>query len=422
MINIKNFNIYILNFFFYFFPVSLIIGNQATNLNLILICLYTLLLYPRKILSIRIDLLDKFLIFFFLYILFNLLINYFEYFFDDKIFPKIVINKTIFYFRYLILYFVLRFLINEKILNIKYFYLICALTVSITSIDIMIQFLFDKNLIGLVPPTKNHYSGFFGNELIAGGFILKFYSTLIVLPIIFNFKNFNYLTQIFLFLFFLFVITLSGNRMSLILYLISLIFYIVYLKNFKKYFWKFFFTFVLFLIILFNTFPKFKYNVGSIYYYGEKLITIFITSNQESPSIESFKLPYVGEFYCGKIMIEKNPVIGGGIRSYRTHSNGCHTHPHNYYLEIVSELGLIGLTLIIIFVFQLLFESLKILRLNSYRINTTSHMLIPPFLFILIEFFPFRSSGSFFSTSNASIIFIFFAILVSLMVNKSNKV
>ena len=422
MINIKNFNIYILNFFFYFFPISLVLGNQATNLNVILICLYTLLLYPRKILSIRLSLFDKILIIFFIHIFFSLLINYFEYFFNDNVFPKIIINKSIFYFRYLILYLVLRFLINERILNIKYFYLICALTVAIISIDIIIQFLFGKNIIGLAPPTIKHYSGFFGNELIAGGFILKFYSTLIVLPIIFNFKNFNYLIQIFLFLFFLFVIILSGNRMSLILYLISLVFYMVYLKNFKKYFWKFFFIFVLFLIVLFNSFPKFQYNVSSFYYYGKKLITIFINSDQESPSIESFKLPYVGEFYCGKIIIEKNPLIGGGIRSYRTYDNGCNTHPHNYYLEIVSDLGLIGLTLIIIFIFKLLFESLKILRLNSNNISTTLHMLIPPFLFILIEFFPLRTSGSFFSTSNASIIFIFFAILVSLIVNKSNKV
>ena len=422
MINIKNFNIYILNFFFYFFPISLVLGNQATNINICLICLYTLLLYPRKILSIRLGLFDKFLIIIFLYIFFNVLINYFEYFFDDKVFPKIVINKSIFYFRYLILYLVLRFLINEKILNIKYFYLICALTVAIISIDIIIQFLFGKNIIGLTSPSINHFPGFFGNELIAGGFILKFYSTIIMLPIIFNFKNFNYLTLIYLFLFFLFVVTLSGNRMPLILYLISLVFYMVYLKNFKKYIWKFFFAFVLLLIVLFNSFPKFKYNVSSIYFYSKKLITIFIISNQEPPSKESIRLPYVGEFYCSKIMIEKNPMIGGGIRSYRTHNNGCQTHPHNYYLEIISELGLIGLTLIIIFVFKLLFESLKILRLNSNSIGTKSHMLIPPFLFILIEFFPFRSSGSFFSTSNASIIFIFFAILVSLMVNKSNKV
>ena len=192
MINIKIFNIYILNFFFYFFPVSLIIGNQATNLNIILICLYTLLLYPRKILSIRLSLFDKILIIFFIHILFSLLINYFEYFFNDNVFPKIIINKSIFYFRYLILYLVLRFLINERILNIKYFYLICALTVAIISIDIIIQFLFGKNIIGIIPITPIHYSGFFGNELIAGGFILKFYTTLIMLPMIFNFFFFIY--------------------------------------------------------------------------------------------------------------------------------------------------------------------------------------------------------------------------------------
>ena len=422
MINIKNFNIYILNFFFYFFPISLVLGNQATNINICLICLYTLLLYPRKILSIRLGLFDKFLIIFFLYIFFNVLINYFEYFFDDKVFPKIVINKSIFYFRYLILYLVLRFLINEKILNIKYFYLICALTVAIISIDIIIQFLFGKNIIGLIPITPIHYSGFFGNELIAGGFILKFYSTLIVLPMIFNLKNFNFFIRLFLFLFFLFVIILSGNRMPVILYLISLFFLITFFENYKKYFVQFFLIISFFLIIFFNTNLKYKTYIDSFYFNGKKLFTILMSSNQESPPIEYFKLPYFGEFYCSKIMIEKNPVIGGGIRSYRTHDNGCYTHPHNYYLEIISELGIIGLTLILIFVFKLLFNSLKILWSYSNNKSSSLYMLVPPLLFILIEFFPLRTSGSFFSTNNASIIFIFFAILVSLMVNKSDKV
>jgi O-antigen ligase len=112
-------------------------------------------------------------------------------------------------------------------------------------------------------------------------------------------------------------------------------------------------------------------------------------------------------------MIEKNPLIGGGIRSYRTHNNGCTTHPHNYYLEIISDLGIIGLTLILIFVFKLLFNFEKLLW--SYSKIKVHHlfMLVPPILFILIEFFPLRTSGSFFSTNNASIIFIFFAILVS---------
>ena len=419
MISIKNYNFYIFNFIFCFFPISLILGNQATNLNLALICFYALLLYPKKIFLINFNFFDKLLILFFLYSLIVLLINYAEYsfFLNSNIFPKLIIHKTIFYFRYLILYFVLRFLLNEKILKIKYFYLICALSVTTVSIDIIIQFIFGKNIIGLTPYTNKHYSGLFGNELIAGGYILKFYSTLliIILPILLNFKKNNFLIYIFLILFFLFAIILSGNRMPLILYLLSIIFFLFLFKNYRKYFIKFFLIISLFLIILLNINHKFKENYLTFYFYSKKLIEVFVASDLKNPTNDMLTLPYMGEFYCAKIMIGKNPVIGGGIRSYRTHDNGCNTHPHNYYLEIISELGVLGLIMILVFVYSLLFNSIKLYPKYSFQV-------IPPVIFILIEFFPIRSSGSFFSTNNASIIFIFFAILVSLIVNKSNKV
>ena len=60
--------------------------------------------------------------------------------------------------------------------------------------------------------------------------------------------------------------------------------------------------------------------------------------------------PYISEFLCAQNAFKKNPFFGGGVRSYRT-KMGCTTHPHNYYLEILVDLGLIGVGIILSFTF-----------------------------------------------------------------------
>ena len=134
---------------------------------------------------------------------------------------------------------------------------------------------------------------------------------------------------------------------------------------------------------------------------------------------EALKKPYVAELACFRSSWKRNPIIGGGIRSFRTFDGGCATHPHNYYLEIISDLGVVGMIIILILIFTLI-KKISINKIFLLReTNNFSNVEILPFLLIFIcEFFPLRSSGSFFSTSNAVIIFIILAVLVSFLNNK----
>ena len=81
------------------------------------------------------------------------------------------------------------------------------------------------------------------------------------------------------------------------------------------------------------------------------------------------------------------------------HKNGCNTHPHNIYLEFLSELGLIGLVL---FSFIMLYCLIKILFfLKIYLLdNKINDLLISKNLIlfgIFIQMFPITPSGSFFN-------------------------
>ena len=88
-------------------------------------------------------------------------------------------------------------------------------------------------------------------------------------------------------------------------------------------------------------------------------------------------------------------------------------HPHNYYLEILTETGIVGFTIISLIFFVVLYISFikKYFLLSSLNNNN----LIIPFIFLFIaEIFPFKSTGSFFTSGNATYLFLILGILIGL--------
>ena len=139
---------------------------------------------------------------------------------------------------------------------------------------------------------------------------------------------------------------------------------------------------------------------------------------------------YIKEFNSGYQTWKQNKFIGGGIKSFRkncAHSGkslnilNCSTHPHNYYLEILSELGIIGFVLLI-FIFSKVFYDILIKRyMSEYRFKKND--IIIPFMFLLfLEIFPIRTTGSFFTTANATYIFLLMAITIALFQSNDKKI
>ena len=118
------------------------------------------------------------------------------------------------------------------------------------------------------------------------------------------------------------------------------------------------------------------------------------------------------------------PYIGGGIKSFRnlcwkidpTEENvkrlRCGNHPHNYFLEILSEFGLLGLIMFFIFLLSIFY---KVLVKDLKRKNELDTKYISYFFLLLffIEFFPLKTTGSFFTTGNATYIFLIASFLIS---------
>jgi len=117
------------------------------------------------------------------------------------------------------------------------------------------------------------------------------------------------------------------------------------------------------------------------------------------------------------------PFLGRGIKSFRDTcrevwhrpNRVCQSHPHHFYLEIINDTGLVGLVLILVGGVILFFNNFKKFVKKNKKIKEIYKLTFYACFFaLLMEFFPFRSQGSFFSSTSASYIFFLTGILLGL--------
>ena len=118
-----------------------------------------------------------------------------------------------------------------------------------------------------------------------------------------------------------------------------------------------------------------------------------------------------------------DPVVGKGIKSFRNNcinkvflpNRVCESHPHNFTLEILNDTGILGLLLILVPVVTLLINLYKDYLSGEKRNNLLSNWIYIAFILaVIINFFPLRSSGSFFSTFNSAYTFLIIGVSVGL--------
>ena len=102
-------------------PFSFIAGNLIINLNIVIIIFVAFTIFGKEIFNFKFNIIDKLIIVLFLYILFVGILNTIEsfYFAEEKITDITILKKTVLFLRYFFIYFILRFLINRKILKLE---------------------------------------------------------------------------------------------------------------------------------------------------------------------------------------------------------------------------------------------------------------------------------------------------------------
>jgi len=447
--NIKNasfINFKTLNILFLFFPVAFLMGNAVLNINILLIGVTGIIIFRKKIFSFKNERLSAVILIFFILILFSTLVDISKDPRNDHFF------KSISYFRYFFLFLVSSCLVKSGNFKIKYFLVSCLVCPLFLSLDIIYQFLNGSDIFGFVSYEKSRYhlAGFLKSEYIAGGYIQKFFVfALILMPVIWKkLDRQKFLISTALPIIFFSGILFSGNRMPLVMFCVSILLIIILIKELRLSLA----IASLFCVLIFTMSIKMNDNLRISYasFYGnsssmmtlmkkyvskkypelekerEKKVFLFrdnlpkkYMKNKELKSryeMTSFGSGHVVIYLTAIDLWIDNPIIGNGIKSFRIKcltklhlpNRVCSSHPHNYYLELLNDTGLLGTLLFLYIIFYLITN--KFFNFKHYEKNE-KFLFICLLIIIIVEFFPLKSSGSFFTTTNSSFIFLILGML-----------
>ena len=327
--------------------------------------------------------------------------------------PMNSLRNTIFYFRFGILALIICYLLD----NYKKFKLLFFNSISITLIAVIVysfmQIFFLKNFVA-----DNRISGLFGDELIQGSFLLR------ITPIFFIFFFYNkaiFNKKYFIIIFYLLLtsslmlIIFSGERSAIFLSGICIFLSFLF---FKLSFIRIFLSSLLIFIIsvsAFYIYPKTKERVidktiDQLFYAQD------IEGNNIKKNINFFSEGHQDHIETGILIFKKNYILGIGVRNFRIECKNdeykmvgkyyCSTHPHNTYIQLLAETGLIGFSFVVLFLL-FVFKEIYIFFKNSTnqkkKLNIT---LASCFVIILINLFPFVPTGSFFNNWLSTLYFI----------------
>ena len=427
----KDFKIIFLNTLIFLIPLSFILGNTIININIILIILSSIVFFKKRLFQIKFFFFDKLLLSFFLLIQFTGFYNGI-YFYVNDLWPSTfsAILKSISFLRFFLLYIVIRFLISKDYLNFKYFFISSAFFSLFVSIDIFYQAIHGEDIFGYKSiDGLRKLSGPFNDEYIAGSYIQRFsLFTFFILPIFH--KDRLKKTQLFLvpilFIMFLTGIILSGNRMPLILFILTTVLILIFHKNTRKYFILFIIIVPITLSILYNTNITVKNNYNSFYGNIERIVKIITSENLKNKINNKYAPSHLREFATFYDTWLMNKYFGGGIKNFRYYCHVrpnldknskfiCNMHPHNYYLEILTETGIFGFIIILTFFIMIIYISIIKKYFPNYS-NKDKHFLVPFVFLFFSEIFPLKTTGSFFTTGNATYIFLILSIASALAI------
>ncbi len=391
------------------FPLLLLIGPLISELFLILIIFFSFFYIIKE--KNKQFYKNSFFIFFALFYLstfFSSVLNFYNF---DAIMGGIL------YFRIplfaISIWFILQ---NYRVFNKKtsLFYTIFFV---ILILDSLFQFYSGKNIFGN-EILQNRISSFFGKELILGSFLVKTLPIFLIYLFLGETLNEKKISIFYIFLIssVCFVVYASGERTSfglLILFFFTLFFISKYLRKF-----------IMLIMIVFISMSAILPNLRGVEEPNPATRLFQKSYNQilgvgeeryEEHKKKLFSKVYIfshdhhGHYLLSIKIFKDNVIFGTGTKGFRylcrnkiyilEKNDGCSTHPHNTYLQILVSNGLVGFSLLIFALFYIIREIFvcrrKIISQNRFDKYETSKAIAIAAIFINI--WPIIPSGNFFN-------------------------
>jgi O-antigen ligase len=433
----------ILSFLIFFLFIGYILGEAFINFILLINTVFISYLVCKKFIQVKLNYISiSLLVIFYMYLV---LLGIFKV--DNSLF------KNFSYIRFIALSLSIMILINSKN-NKKFIYYSLLVLLFLISVDAIYQKNFDVNLLGTETQIQRRITGIFNDEEVLGSFLSK---TFLLCAIFFEClkkSKFEYLIFYLSGVVILIATYVSAERLGI--FTITIFFLASATLQLKKRIYQFYLLLLSFLILIIAISISEHLRINII---AKTLAQVGLTKtaqyiSKDSQTYEDWKkLPCEDKIKCSdhiavffsdrfgikssnqsiygahyitakKIWID-NFWFGAGVKSFIKNCDKekydlpdhpynkfrCSSHPHSIYLQILSEIGLIGFISFLSLFILIFFKNLKMMFKSNKNLIS--------FIGLIIIFLPLPS-GNFFSTWYGSFLWIFLGLnLKNFLIKKS---
>ena len=345
-------------------------------------------------------------IFFYIFISFYIYLNISALLSDKILFS---LKTSLPYLRFGIFVLSTWYLLNTNNKLLKYFFYCFLFVFLFLEFDGIYQFIFKHNLFNypLVDPFR--VSSLFGNELILGSFLSRNYPLFfgLFLFLIEQKKLSKRITLVSCIVIILLpiLIFMSGERSSFFYFCLASIYILLFFPK-RNIIAIFLFSLFLILVGIFID----KIISKDVKRFSDRIINQTLSQlnfqSEASKRLNVFSTTHEEHYRSALKIFKDHAIFGAGPKSFRlkcseqkylVSNTSCITHPHNTYIQLLSETGIIG--------FLFVFLTFIALCLISFRIIYNKYFLgiyLNPFKICLLSSFlitlwPLVPSGNFFT-------------------------
>tara|TARA_Y100000768_G_scaffold63599_1_gene43701 strand:- start:1713 stop:2981 length:1269 start_codon:yes stop_codon:yes gene_type:complete len=334
-------------------PFSLITGPFVPDLTVSLISLLFLIYCFKEKKYFFFD--NKFFYFFLIFWFYLIINSLFNNFNLDSL------KISFFYFRYAVFVIAIIALLNVNDKFIKYFFyciLICFISLIL---DGFYQYFSGENILGFKLRNTQRVSSFFGDQMILGSYLSRLW------PIFFGLSLFIVKEKkLVYFLILIFILSevlifISGERVAFFYLNLSAVFVILFSQKLKKLRLSILLLSISLIILINFINPSSKERM-----IDKTIKEMNLTNsiqNQNNENIYIFTKVHTEYYISAFKMFLDNKFFGVGVKNFRNFCSrneyksefSCSNHPHNTYIQILSEIGIIGF----LFVFAIILYFMK---------------------------------------------------------------
>ena len=339
--------------------------------------------------------LNKPLIIFFIFCIYCILISIFVA--EDMM---LSLESSLFYFRIGVFSCFLWYLIDKDQSILIYFYYTLILCFLALVIDGYIQHFTGENLLGFKINAKTRVSSFFRDELIMGSYLSRLFPLLFALFLVKQKQKFEIYFIGLLFILADVLIYMSGERTAFFFLNLSTIFIIILIKEHQKFRLVTFIIAVICIIILSLN----SSNMSERMFIGPAKNMGLIKSSERTIIFTRDHDVLIRTAYN---MYKDQPLFGHGPKMFRimckdekysAGNRSCMTHPHNFYIQLLAETGIIGFLFLFSALSYVLYTALRQFKsvifkqkrpLTDYQVCLLAGMLL--------SVWPLSPNGNFFN-------------------------